>query len=294
MSWRQQHALLAALLLCLLAHPSRQLSVEQQQGPRVPADLNAWGYTDGPGGTPQDARARRFWDRATLRRTAGAVNYEQMRPFLQKLNRGEAVTVVAFGDSIVATHAGCFHRDEAHLRQHMKVLGSTYLRGHCDSVFKYRYVSSFLDFVNHTWPHPGEQKRGPRLPQCAGGADWMRLACRAGGCRSGERTLCAAIAAEAADVASGRCSCCPADKASCVPLTDHIMINNGVPATALTNFADGEPGVRLLRALQQRRAVSCRAHGTWDAEKTPDSSPDPRLPLLPPAGRRVPRVPAAG
>jgi hypothetical protein len=122
----------------------------------VPADLSDWGYRDGPGGTLQDARARRWWDRSTLQLAAGAVNYEQMRPLLEKLNRGEPVTAVAFGDSIVATHAGCFHRDEAHLKEHMKVLGSTYVRGHCDSVFKYRYVSSFLDFVNRTWPHRGE------------------------------------------------------------------------------------------------------------------------------------------
>jgi hypothetical protein len=107
--------LLAAQLLlgCWAANPSN-LQEQHARGaqkpyvPRIPADLNKWVYTDAsnPESKHEAAVERRFWDRAALKRAIGAVNYEQLRPFLAKLNRGQPVTVVAFGDSITASHAG--------------------------------------------------------------------------------------------------------------------------------------------------------------------------------------------
>ena len=149
------------MLGCWAANPANlgQQAAGSQQPyvPKIPADVNRWIYKDvsNPESKHEGAVERRFWDRAALKRAIGAINYEQMRPFLQKLNRGEAVTVVAFGDSITASHAGCFHRDEAHLRQHMKVLGSTYMRGHCVSTFKWHWAASFMSIINATWPHRG-------------------------------------------------------------------------------------------------------------------------------------------
>jgi hypothetical protein len=107
------------------------------------------------------ADPQRFWDAAMLQRAMAAVNYEQLRPMLRKLHSGQPVTgarplaaldappassvarrrmdrqqaassrlplppaVAALGDSIVATHAGCFHRDQQHLQQHLGDPGST-------------------------------------------------------------------------------------------------------------------------------------------------------------------------
>jgi hypothetical protein len=141
---------------------------------RIPFDIRQWVYRDCKDCSYEDSNKRRFWDRAALQRAAGVANYEQMRPFLDKLNAGQPVTVVAFGDSITATHGGCYHRDTAHLRQHMQTLGSAYVRGHCTSVFKYRWASSFMHMINATWPHK-----------------------------------------------------------------DHILVNNGIPATSLSDFSTG-------------------------------------------------------
>jgi hypothetical protein len=160
--------------LCSAARPAQQMAQREAAAapaaapyaPKIPSDVNEWVYTDTSNLDSKHAGAveHRFWDRAALKRATGAVNYEQMRPFLEKLNRGEPVTAVAFGDSITASHAGCFHRDEVQLRQHMKVLGSTYMRGHCAGSFKWHWAASFMSIINATWPHRGEQRAAPASP----------------------------------------------------------------------------------------------------------------------------------
>jgi hypothetical protein len=158
-------ALPLATLLLLAAMPARlsQQTAEQQQQqpytPRIPAAMSEWNYTDVSTTSKTVVRAEelRFWDRAALQRAAVALNFEQMRPMLEKLNRGDPVTVVAFGDSITASHGGCFHRDEAHLKEHIKVLGQAYVRGHCLSSYQWHWATTFLSLINATWPHPGER-----------------------------------------------------------------------------------------------------------------------------------------
>lgn len=119
--------------------------------PKIPADIREWLYHSE--GTLEDNLKLRFWDREALYRADGAINYNQLRPFLEKLNSGQPVTVVGFGDSIVATHSGCFHRDVDHLKQKIPVLSDTYLRGNCASKFKFHWASSFMSMINRTWPH---------------------------------------------------------------------------------------------------------------------------------------------
>ena len=91
--------------------------------------------------------------------------------------------MVAFGDSIVATHAGCFHGDVNDLQEHVPGLdGAAYLQAHCTNrSFKYKWASSFLSLVNATWPHRGhllvnKGQPGVTWSQVATGAAAARLA----------------------------------------------------------------------------------------------------------------------
>lgn len=63
----------------------------------------------------------------------------QLRSLLAKLHGGQSVTVVAFGDSVVEKHGGCFHRDIHHLtRLGVKIPGGVYFRSHCNSALRVR------------------------------------------------------------------------------------------------------------------------------------------------------------
>jgi hypothetical protein len=162
--------------------------------PRIPFDIRQWAYKDCNNNCkPGDAESRRFWDRATLQRGIAVANYEQMRPFLDKLNAGQPVTVVMFGDSITAGHGGCYHRDNAHLKQHLQALSSSYVRGHCISASaKYRWAKSLMDAINATWPH-----------------------------------------------------------------NDHILINNGIPATSLSAFSTGRKRIDAAAGGRDACTAAC-------------------------------------
>ena len=53
----------------------------------------------------------RFWRDTDLSQAQSVVNLQQLRPFIEKLEAGLPVTVLALGDSITCDYAGTFHRD---------------------------------------------------------------------------------------------------------------------------------------------------------------------------------------
>ena len=115
----------------------------------LPAGLHHWHYYGTPAAegqrhsltsphgavsAPHHALPRRLWDREDLRSAYVSPGLHQLRPFLAKLHAGQAVTVVAFGDSIVEKHGGCFHRNMEHLAQHgVSIPSGVYMRSHCSN-----------------------------------------------------------------------------------------------------------------------------------------------------------------
>ena len=51
------------------------------------------------------------WTPGDLHHAWSLLNYDQMRPFIARLDAGLPVTVLALGDSITSDFGGCFHRD---------------------------------------------------------------------------------------------------------------------------------------------------------------------------------------
>ena len=115
----------------------------------LPEDLHHWHYYGNPAAESQQpgltsphaavsaphlALPRRLWDREDLRSAYLSPGLHQLRPFLAKLHAGQSVTVVAFGDSIVEKHGGCFHRNMEHLAQHgVSIPSGVYMRSHCSN-----------------------------------------------------------------------------------------------------------------------------------------------------------------
>ena len=59
----------------------------------------------------QSASLPPVWTPADLHHAWRLLNYDQMRPFIARLDAGLPVTVLALGDSITSDFGGCFHRD---------------------------------------------------------------------------------------------------------------------------------------------------------------------------------------
>lgn len=106
--------LLAKLLACCMcasgaastlprkvaAHRSTQATQAQHQLPR---DIAQWTYGLNLEQLRQNHKEqpRRFWDRAALQRALIVDNARQLLPFLQRMDAGLPVTVVAIGDSVI-------------------------------------------------------------------------------------------------------------------------------------------------------------------------------------------------
>jgi hypothetical protein len=63
----------------------------------------------------------RIWELSDIHAAYSILDFNQMRPFIERLHAGKPVTVLAFGDSITANHGGCFQRDGDHLKEHVQV-----------------------------------------------------------------------------------------------------------------------------------------------------------------------------
>ncbi len=71
-------------------------------GRRLPADMEQWNSVGVATVMDQSAWIpdKRFWDRGDLAAGISEMHAGRMESFFEKLNSGQPVTVVAFGDSI--------------------------------------------------------------------------------------------------------------------------------------------------------------------------------------------------
>ena len=126
--------------------------------PKLPWQPQHWRYARGGEVEPPDVAAR-FWDRRLLAHSVGAANFDQMRHFLGKLNRGEPVTVAAVGSSVVQDHGGSFHASLAQLRAAV-ASPHPYIYGDAGGApgpawVQTGWLTYFMRALNETWPHPG-------------------------------------------------------------------------------------------------------------------------------------------
>lgn len=120
----------------------------------VPRNVSFW-----PPGRGDDPRRLSPAVRARLARTAvAAFTPDAWAPLLAKLRRGEPITAVAVGSSIVAGYAGSFVSGAEALRSAgVSALTPTFAR-QLDAEGSSRspgYLSHFMELINATWPHPG-------------------------------------------------------------------------------------------------------------------------------------------
>ncbi len=127
-------ALLLSLGACSgLPHDIRQWNVEERRF----AEWSVLG-THLPAG--------RIWGREDLHQAANVESFEQLRPLLNKLNRGQPITILCIGDSVAATLGGCFGEGCALSRK-----GPT---GYNVGVGGVGWLFSFMSTINASWPHP--------------------------------------------------------------------------------------------------------------------------------------------
>ncbi|GAX75874.1 hypothetical protein CEUSTIGMA_g3317.t1 [Chlamydomonas eustigma] len=151
----------------LIAKSGGSQEIESPEDLRsLPSDIESWNYSGMY--EPEKERSsegylkvfghqfqRRWWDHADLRSAFVTSDFKQMRPFLAKLHAGRPVSVVAYGDSIVEKHGGCFHRDMEQLGRHgVQIPGGVYYRSHCTKHAQTRWLTAFMHLINTTWPHP--------------------------------------------------------------------------------------------------------------------------------------------
>lgn len=100
-----------------ISHASPIISSGQPGGtaawaPRLPQHAHEWRYPDldarlpVPGALGPGVPTQRFWDRAALQRGLKHTNLDALRPVVEKLHRGEPITVTAVGSSIFASFGG--------------------------------------------------------------------------------------------------------------------------------------------------------------------------------------------
>ena len=149
----QQRALLL-LLLCVVGAAASATGSAASCDAAVPRDVAAW--PSSPDAAPHTLSPA---VRGRLARAALAASTpDAWLPLISKLRRGEAITVVAFGSSIVQSHAGSFVSSAAVLKQ----AGVTALMPALQRLLEDTgsavgsgYLESLMAAVNATWPNPG-------------------------------------------------------------------------------------------------------------------------------------------
>ena len=98
-----------------------------------------------------------FWERSRLSRAAVAAHDpDAWRPLLAKLRRGEPITVLGMGSSVVEGHSGCWAADAGVVSEAGVATAPPFMArllnvtGECRSA---GYVSAFMAAINATWPH---------------------------------------------------------------------------------------------------------------------------------------------
>lgn len=106
-----------------------------------------------------DATAPKFWDDQMLAQSLVTTDARQFAPLLAKLNNGEPINVVAWGSSVVASHAGC-GANELGKEFIIEMRGFPPMCEHSKGSWV-GWGTRFLNWINETWPHP---KVGSGLP----------------------------------------------------------------------------------------------------------------------------------
>ena len=143
------HALSAAALAGV-----RAASEPASCSAAVPRDVGAWPSSPEQGPHTLSPALRGRLARATI----AAFTPDAWTPLLAKLRRGEAITVLAVGSSIVAGHAGTYISNASVLRAAgVQALMPPFQRllDETGSARTNGYLSQFMAAINATWPHPG-------------------------------------------------------------------------------------------------------------------------------------------
>jgi hypothetical protein len=164
----------AALLLLLLTAPATCWAKPRRQNRYargkafIPLNISGWSYTHE---SMQGVQLHRSWDTRILDAAATGVNPEHLRHMVNKLDSGKPITVVAFGDSITSDFGGCFHSNEQALRSVVPSLSHVYVNNKCGAFLPamadIKWLAVFMEFVNHTWPHPNHTLVNLALPGAA-------------------------------------------------------------------------------------------------------------------------------
>ncbi|GAX85957.1 hypothetical protein CEUSTIGMA_g13373.t1 [Chlamydomonas eustigma] len=98
---------------------------------------------------------QRIWTDTDLSHAWAVLNYDQMRPFITKLENGEPIAISALGDSILKDYGGCYHTSLSGIQQVVEQLGPAYMNPRCSesSYPSDGWLSRFMYMINHTWPH---------------------------------------------------------------------------------------------------------------------------------------------
>ena len=73
-----------------------------------PDDIDAWDHISN---NAVYQKQKRIWTTSDLEPAFSVLNLHQMQPFFERLEAGNPIKVVAFGDSITNAFGGCYHRD---------------------------------------------------------------------------------------------------------------------------------------------------------------------------------------
>ncbi|KAG2494061.1 hypothetical protein HYH03_007705 [Edaphochlamys debaryana] len=93
------------------------------------------------------ANGSKFWTDSMLEWGMAVETPEQFRPLLAKLESGQAINVMAWGSSVVASHGGCYN--EVSKQFMIKTRG--YPPENCD-LHEYGWLTLILRDINATWP----------------------------------------------------------------------------------------------------------------------------------------------
>jgi hypothetical protein len=128
-------------LLCLMYLPSGGNS-------KINPDINTWTLPLHP-----EKFQPRFWDKPLLDSANIITNYQQLRPFFEAANKGNGLTVIAFGSSVTADFGGCFNLSMAKTVVHVAPINHLSKCG-TDEYPNRGWLHMLMSNINATWPHP--------------------------------------------------------------------------------------------------------------------------------------------
>lgn len=103
-------------------------------------------------GKPISFNKERFWTVQQLDAVHLTSAPSQFVPLLEKLDRGEGITVLAFGSSVTANMGGCFHSSIEAIQRSVAHMPDVYMGRSCRKGVG-GWLNHFMQSINQTWPH---------------------------------------------------------------------------------------------------------------------------------------------